>query len=221
MTKMISIWHFVAGNSKKQIIPTVVMKVLASAIVLLTIDLPGLAQTQNWQLDDGSPPEISVTGTSTLHDWKVTSAGITEVPETLSITDGKAIEGFGFKIPVDSLDGGRGATMNTKIQTAFKSSENPFINYTQTAPAVLSKAPGSGDFDITSKGILSLAGKETPITVLVKGTFKDGLITLKGSKELKITDFEMEPPSAMFGQIKTHDDIVVHFEFQYKLKGNE
>jgi len=32
---------------------------------------------------------------------------------------------------------------------------------------------------------------------------------------MKLSDFDIEPPSAMFGQIQTKDDIVVHFNFIY------
>ena len=219
MIKMISIWHSRAGNHGKRIIPAAVIRILGSAIVLLFNALPAL--TQNWHLDASLPLEVSVTGTSTLHDWKATCSGTTGVPEILNITGKNTIDEFEFKIPVDSMDGGRGATMNNKIRTAFKSAENPFISYRQTEPAVLSKTPEDGSFDFTSKGVLSLAGKDKPVTVLGKGTIKNGLITITVDKELKMTDFEIEPPSAMFGQIKTHDDVVVHFVFHYKQAGNE
>jgi hypothetical protein len=33
-----------------------------------------------------------------------------------------------------------------------------------------------------------------------------------------MTDFQITPPSAMFGQIETKDDITVNFELQFKAK---
>lgn len=220
MIKMISTWHFSMEYIRKPMIPADIKNVFGHVMMLLFFTLPGITQAQNWQLDPGSAPEVVVTGTSTLHDWKATCSGVAGVPETLNIAD-QTIKKFEFKVPVDSMDGGRGATMNNKIRTAFNAAEHPFINFRQTEPAVLSGTPESGKFDFTSKGILSLAGKEKSITVSGKGTVKDGFMTLTASKELKMTDFEMEPPSAMFGQIKTNDDIVVHFAFHYKQTGNE
>ena len=41
-------------------------------------------------------------------------------------------------------------------------------------------------------------------------------ITLKGSKPLKFSEFDIEPPSATFGQIVCGDDIAVNFEFRYQ-----
>ena len=221
MIKMISIRYFRQENNKRKVIQAVVARLLLPVIVLLCYASPGFAQTKSWQLDPGAPPEVHITGTSTLHDWKADCPGLTGIPETLQITDKNTIDAFAFKIPVDSMDGGRGATMNKKIHAAFKSTENPFIDYKQTEPAVLSEMPESGDFNFSSKGILSMAGKDKPITVSGKGTIDKGVMMLTVSKELKMTDFEMEPPSAMFGQIKTHDDIVVNFVFHYKKTGDE
>ena len=60
-----------------------------------------------------------------------------------------------------------------------------------------------------------MAGKEKDISVDVELDEQAGKLIFKGSKKLKMSDFEMTPPSAMFGQIQTHDDITVHFEFRY------
>jgi hypothetical protein len=34
----------------------------------------------------------------------------------------------------------------------------------------------------------------------------------KGSKKIKMTDFNVEPPSFMFGSVKTGDEITVTFD---------
>ena len=221
MIDIIDMSYFRQRNNKKSGIPVYVTWVFTPLFVFFVNVLPEFAHAQHWQLDPGSPPEVVVTGTSTLHDWKATCAGVTGVPETLMLTGENTINEFEFKIPVDSMDGGRGATMNRKIRDAFKSTENPFIIYRQTEPTVLSEITEGKDFDFTSKGMISLAGLEKPVTVSGKGTMNNGLITLTASKELKMTDFEMEPPSAMFGQIRTHDEVVVNFIFHYKQANNE
>ena len=175
------------------------------------------AQAQNWKLDPESPVLVEITGTSTLHDWKVISPGTQEVPTQLSfnLKDPSQIIEFGFKVPVDSMDGGRGSSMNTKIFDAFQSSKYPFVHYHQNQPATLTETSEPGVFDITSVGTLSMAGTDKPITMKCTGTIKDGTLVIAGSKRLKISDFGMIPPTAMFGQIKTNDDVVVSFEFRY------
>jgi len=67
-----------------------------------------------------------------------------------------------------------------------------------------------------STGILSIAGNEQEVEVAVTGQLTaEGQLTFKGSKALKFSDFDIEPPSAMFGQIVCGDEITVHFEFHY------
>jgi len=176
------------------------------------------AQTQNWKLDpDSGFVVVNITGTSTLSDWKVTNAGIVGIPAQLSFDpkDQNQIVEFEFKVPVDSMDGGRGTSMNTKIFEAFQSSKNPFVHYQQNQPATLTETSEPGVFTIISTGTLSMAGMDKPLTVKCTGTIKNDTLVIAGSKDLKFSEYEMVPPSAMFGQIKTNDNVVISFEIRY------
>ena len=132
---------------------------------------------------------------------------------TLVLEEGQTIDSFAFTVVVASLDGGRGASMNGKIKTALQATTSPTIIYQQTQPAALTQK--DGQWMLTSMGSLSMAGKEKEISVDVLIEERDNGLVFKGSKPLKMSDFEMTPPSAMFGQIQTYDDITVHFEFRY------
>lgn len=173
-------------------------------------------QGQQWQLDSENPPVVTVTGTSTLHDWTVACAEVQEVPAQLALDPGNPgqITEFGFKVPVAAMDGGRGSSMNDKIFEAFKSAEHPFVSFQQTAPASYTKAQ-SGQFTITSTGTLTMAGASKSVEIECTGKVENGKLIISGSKSLKMSDFNMAPPTAMFGQIKTNDDVVVNYQFQY------
>ncbi len=175
------------------------------------------AQTQNWKLDADSPIVVEITGTSTLHDWKVTCADVQDVPKGFSfdLKDQNQIIEFGFKVPVDSMDGGRGSSMNTKIFDAFQSSQNPFVQYKQNQPATIKETSEQNVFTITSIGTLSMAGVDKPVTIECTGTIENETLIIQANKDLKISDFSMVPPTAMFGQIKTNDNVVVSFKFHY------
>lgn len=171
------------------------------------------AQEESYTIDKEAPFEMYVSGSSTLHDWKATVGTVKDYPETLAV--GKdAVKNFSFKAEVASMDGGRGSTMNGKIYKALKSDTHPFITFEQQSPATIKALPG-GQFKLTSTGLLSMAGVEKTVDVEVMGTKKDGKLVFEGSKPLKLSEFEIDPPSAMFGQIQTHDDITVHFTFNY------
>ena len=171
-------------------------------------------KAQNWKLDPKTPVKVGITGTSTLHDWTVTCSSVENVPASLNFEAPGTIEEFGFKVLVDSMDGGRGSSMNTKIYEAFQSSANPYVEFQQNQPATLEKAE-AGTYAITSKGTLSMAGSEKPVTVKCTGSIENGLLTISGTNEILMSEYGMTPPSAMFGQIKTNDKVIVNFEFRY------
>ena len=174
---------------------------------------------QNYQLVQDSAIQINVTGTSTLHGWKVVANEVKEVPEKLTLTgtNQTTIDTFGFSLLVENMDGGRGASMNKKITTALKASEYPTIQFTQNTPATLNKLLDD-TFSLTSNGLLQIAGLEKEVAIQVNGQLTDGQLILKGSYPMKFSELEIEPPSAMFGQIVCGDDIAVNFEFRYELR---
>jgi len=170
---------------------------------------------QSFSFPSDSIPSISITGTSTLHGWTVQAGEVTDFPSTIAfdISEGATIDSFGFSVKVMSLDGGRGASMNGKIQKALQASTSPSVQYKQAEIATL--ASKEGVWVLTSTGVLSMAGAEKEISVEVTVEEKDGLLVFTGSKSLKMSDFNITPPSAMFGQIQTDDAITVEFEFRY------
>ena len=45
-------------------------------------------------------------------------------------------------------------------------------------------------------------------------------ITFSGEKELKMTDFNVTPPTAMFGAIKSGDDITIKYDVVFTRNNN-
>ena len=185
-------------------------------LLIFSISWLAVAAQSNYTID--TIPTISIKGTSTLHDWTVAAGTVTDYPTslTLGITDGARIDSFSFSVPVANLDGGRGPSMNAKIQKAFVVETNPTITYQQVGTAAIKK--DESGTTVTSAGNLTMAGVEKEIEVILLVSESAGVLILKGSKDLKMTEFGMTPPSAMFGQIQTADDITVHFEFLYRNK---
>lgn len=186
--------------------------------LFFTILIGVSSHAQHYQLAADSAITMTVTGTSTLHGWTVAVNEVKAVPQKLVVADGatKAIENFTFDAVISSMDGGRGASMNSKITNALKATEHPLITYTQNEPLVFSEMDDEGNFKSISTGTLKMVGMEKEISIEVMGQQSaDGLL-LKGTKPLKFSEFDIAPPSAMFGQIVCGDDIAVHFEFRYQ-----
>ncbi len=187
-----------------------------SLCLIISVVLTNLTIAQSYNLAADSSKQITVTGTSTLHGWTVTAKEVQDIPTTLVITEQNTIDSFSFGVVVNSMDGGRGASMNKKITGALQAAEHPIITFQQSEPAAISEIDSDGNFTLTSKGMLKMVGLEKAIEIIVNGKKTDNGLILKGSKPLTFSQFDIEPPSAMFGQIVCGDDIAVNFEFKYE-----
>ena len=156
---------------------------------------------------------IHISGTSTLSDWVVKSPNVSGQMTYLSsgkksngnelppgtVQEAKAI------LEVASIKSEKGETMDHKMYRALKYEEHPQIIFLLNQPFRISRAPS----EISASGNIDIGGVTHPITFDLSLTYADNAFHFQGSKSLKLSDFQIEPPSAMFGQIVTGDEIVV------------
>ncbi len=178
--------------------------IIWSAFAALMIAQPFSVFCQNttWWIDAGNS-KVVVSGTSTLKDWSAQTSAVTG---SMTLDSTGQIKAVDLSFDSNSLDGGRGADMNSKIEKALKSDEYPQIRFhsDQVQPG------GSSTFSSTGK--VMIAGVEKEITVAVERNLNNFAAT----KDLKLSDFSIKPPTAMFGQIVCHDDITLSFELAFK-----
>ena len=171
---------------------------------------------QKYTISTDNPVKISVKGNSTLHEWEAVASEVIDYPTELSTTSTGDIdfENFEFKVGVASLDGGRGASMNKKIKKALQAPDHPYIIYKFSDFTILEDNIENNQM-VKSTGALQIAGETMDAEVEANVALADDRLIITGAKALKMSDFGIEPPSAMFGQIQTRDDITVNFEFRY------
>lgn len=164
-------------------------------------------------------PDFSlvIKGTSNVHDWQ---SSVEELQSAILLTgsDGSlAITKCEITIPVKSIKSEKGAMMNKKTWKALNEEEYPQIKYTQSQFSAESQ--GSSGFTAKSAGNLSIAGVTKPVELKLTGQLlEDKTIQVSGSKKLKMTDFGIDPPTALLGTMKTGDEITI--EFNVILKPN-
>ncbi len=155
--------------------------------------------------------KIEMAGTSTLHDW---SADVTKVYGSgkMSFANDEltSINALAITMDVKSIKSEKGNTMDNNIYKTLKASQYPTISFTLTKVNSLAKKGSS--YEIKADGKLTIAGTTKTISLLVTGQEKGGNITFKGSKALKMTDFNIEPPVMFLGTLKTADDVTITFE---------
>jgi len=158
---------------------------------------------------------MKVTGTSTLHDWEVVS---NEVSGSLlfemkgKVKKNQPLKGSiicsDLSLKVVSLKSERGETMNGKMHRALLYDEFPEIKFQLTDAISVST-------DSIAKGVLTIAGKENSVEIEVTLNVSEDAISVQGAKGFKLSDFDIDPPSAMFGQIETGNEIVIAFDLNY------
>ncbi len=151
---------------------------------------------------------LTIEGTSSLHDWEMEAEKMSGSADLSISGESVDVKQISFTVPVESLKSGKKA-MDKNALKALKSDDHPSIKY--TAEKVSSGANG-----LTADGYLELAGARKPVKVIAKPLVDGNSVTFAGSVPLKMTDFGMDPPTALLGTLKTGDDITIHFNVQYK-----
>jgi polyisoprenoid-binding protein YceI len=187
---------------------------LAAAALLAAFATTAAAQTARVPVSPDS--KLWIEGTSNLHGWACTAekfdAAIELDPaaaEQLATAAPKAVKRVDVKVPVKALKCGHGG-MDDNLYKALKADETPEITYIM---ATLEAMPGETDaLTLKTTGTLVIAGKENTLTMEVTATrLPDGSVKATGVVPIKMTDYGIKPPTAIFGTLRTGDEVKVNF----------
>ena len=120
-------------------------------------------------------------------------------------------EGYDVKVPVKSLKCGHDA-MDNNLYKALKATDSSSIDYIL---ATFEAVPGEAKdtFTLHTVGTLTVAGAENKVEMdVVASRMPDGSVVAKGLVPIKMTDFGIKPPTAIFGRLKTGNEVKVNFE---------
>ncbi len=171
------------------------------------------APTTTYLPADGS--KLVIDGTSTLHDWSAKSTVMQgSVKTTGSFTAGGApgIAAIKLVLPVVDLKSSEGSGMDSTMYDALHKDRHPAIRYTLTT-ATLKTSPtaagGAYTFDTTGTLRVNGVNKVVPLTLRVT-VLSNGGLQLAVKTALKMTDYKVDPPTAMLGIIRSGNTITVH-----------
>lgn len=189
------------------------MRIPLSGLILIVAAVGAGAQSTRASV--GPASKLWIEGTSNIHDWKceastfeaiidIDAAGITAAPSRL-------VKKVSVKIPVKDLKCGKGK-MDDNLRKALNANVHPDIKYTLSSIQV---TPGEAKdaFIFSAVGVLFVAGTENSVTMDIAATrLADGTIKATGTLPVKMTAYGVKPPKAMFGTIKTGDEVKVRFD---------
>lgn len=176
------------------------------ALVFLAMATTSFAQTRYAMSTDA---EIKVAGTSTLHDWEmITEKATGQAVFTLENGVLKGIQSLSVTMIAESMKSGKGQ-MDKNAYKALKTDKNPNIKYT-----LKEIKPGQGN-SWTATGDLTIAGVTKTLTIPVVAKQVGTAYEFSGSIDTKLTDFKIDPPTAMLGTIKTGNDVTLSFSAKF------
>ena len=158
---------------------------------------------------------MTLSGTSTLHDWMMNGTFRVEGNFNLDETtrDLKSLNGLKFCLPVENLKSDKKKLDETAYK-ALKTDKYKEIYFTMTSATVHEMQ--NNKYQITAVGDLTIAGVTKPITMKVYWTLnEDNTITCTGIQKLRMTDYQVQPPGFL-GIMKAGDEIALDFAFQIK-----
>lgn len=193
------------------------MKILGAFLFCWMLALQLSAQTP---YKVGAGTKFFIDGTSTIHDW---TAEVQQVEGEVVLgkefsqkklpPPGSPISQARIRCAVKSIVSGKGAVMDDRIYAAFDQPQHPQILFELQEGNVLSiNDEAKGTFRVSASGTLSMAGQSRNIRLELEGRrMAPGIYSFAGRHSLRMTDFGMTPPTAMFGQIETGDEVTIRF----------
>ena len=188
------------------------------SIIIAFVLTTALAFTQSgptMKLSIGQESKLSLEGNSTMHEYSAKASQLlgSAVVDSFLFTEKNNARSFlqaDITIPVKKLSSGN-EKLDDKMYDALEADDNPNITYHLTSDSITFINKDTCTIKLT--GTLTVAGKQKSIEMtatLLK--HQNNSVNIRGSKELLMTDFGVEPPSMMFGLLKTEDKVIIRFD---------
>jgi len=194
------------------------MRTTRIAVVALLASVATAAGAQDTRVNVGSESKLWIEGTSNLHGWSCKATTLDAAIDLDAALAGqiatappKALKRVQVKVPVRSLKCGHDA-MDNNLYKALKADASADISYIL---ATFEAVPGDmkDTFTLHTVGSLTVAGSENKIEMdVVASRMPDGSVMAKGLVPIKMTDFGIKPPTAIFGRLKTGNEVKINFE---------
>ena len=194
------------------------------SLKLSLLVLPFLVPLAGWthqteQLSLQPDSKLWVEGTSSIKNWSCKAGQVDAVVEVVSsnavakvLGGDKSVSNVDVTLPSEKLDCSNG-TMNEHMRKALKVGEFPTISFHVSSYDVNKASTGITG---TLNGTLTLGGVKKPISIVATGADEGGALHVLGSYELNMKDYDLKPPTLMFGRIKVRENVTVKFDLLLK-----
>lgn len=156
--------------------------------------------------------QITVAGTSNLHDWTMDATKFS-CEAKMIVTNGqlKDITSLVWTLPVKNLKS-KESLMDTRAYKALKTEAHDKMIFKLTSASVVESKK-----IVNVSGTLTIAGVTK--TVAIQANYvvaTDESVNFKASKAIKMSDFGIKAPQFMMGALKTGDDLTINIALKLK-----
>ncbi|GAA3585393.1 YceI family protein [Snuella lapsa] len=162
---------------------------------------------QEFDLINGES-SLKVLGTSSLHDWHIEAEEQSGSIKFSDITTGN-ITACQVKIVSESLKSGK-RTMDKNTFKALRTDDYPNVLFQLVEVKEITNK-GAGKFLVKTVGDLTITGVKKQVDIDFTVAIANEKVSLTGEKNIKMTDFNIDPPTALFGTITTGNDLTIKF----------
>jgi polyisoprenoid-binding protein YceI len=160
--------------------------------------------------------DVKLNGTSNIHDWEMKAMKGTSEASFLVDAKGKvtSISKLSFTLPAINLKSEHTA-MDNNTYKALNTAKNPNITFVGASATITST--GGDNYQLSCQGKMTIAGVTKQTELLATGKYNPTAksFTVTGVKKMKMTDYNVQPPKALLGTIKTGDDISISYNVTF------
>jgi len=194
---------------------------LASAMVLAgSLSAVGIAGTPGAAVSTSNQgSKVTIEGTATIYgNWSCTGEADVKAVAGKSLDPVPGFPGgvqtTTVVVSVRAIDCGDG-TMNKHLRNALKEKDFPEVRF-QTEQYRL-EANGN---EVKAAGDLTIAGVKKPVEIAAKLTpIAQGGVQAVGKVDIRMRDYNVKPPTLLFGTLKVANEISVKFDTAIKPTG--
>lgn len=160
--------------------------------------------------------KIAIAGTSTFHDWDMTSEKANcEISFNFDGVNITGLSSLAFTVDAQSLKSDHKG-MDKNAYKALNTEQFPTISFSSNYANI--HASGANSYVVSAKGQLTISGVTKDVWLAAVTTINPADMSVQtiGSLKLKMSEYNVAPPSFMFGAMKTGDEITVKFNVNLK-----
>lgn len=165
-----------------------------------------------YRLSPSKDVTMQLLGTTPIRDWKMSAHGLSgEARMTMSAErELLEIRDLEFSLPVHNLRGDVRA-MEEDAYEALKADRHREITFKLRSATVTPKT--ATHYIVAAKGALTVAGVTREVTLKMYSNIgTDGAVTFTGSQVVRMSDYNVERPTLLFGAIKAGDDMTLTYK---------